>query len=162
MKFLAPVVLLLGVVVYQSLFSELFSIAEIKPDLALALTAYLALVRGPEAGLAFGFFSGLCLDVLSPLSLGTGMFIRALIGYLVGNFKDHLFLDTLSAKGTVVALASLVAGLFQAFWTSGPRVGHVLWFLWRYGFLIALYTGLLGIFIFAVAEGKVRLKPKTT
>lgn len=144
------------IVIFQSLVIALVRVAGVAPDLALVLTAGIALRRGSTEGLLFGWLSGLLLDVLTPQSLGVGMMLRGLLGFGLGNFKDNMFLESILAKGIIIAIAALVQGFIYQVWTTGFQPGTLWWLFWRYGFFTALYTGLVGMVWFAWWEGKMR------
>jgi rod shape-determining protein MreD len=80
------------------------------PDLLLVAVASVALARGSDAGLVFGFVSGLVADLAPPAdhTLGRLALAYALAGYVAGLFATEVQRSVL-APMAVVGVAALVA-----------------------------------------------------
>lgn len=139
--------LLLIVIIYQSLFSGLLTIQKISLDLPLLLLVYVGLTRGPASGAIFGFFVGFLLDLLNPPSfLGLGAFVKTCLGYLVGSFKDNLYLESILSKGAVVFFSLLLNDLIYYVFSSGIKnLSYALSIFLNYSLLSGLYTTLVGL-----------------
>jgi rod shape-determining protein MreD len=132
----------LVVVVYQSLFSELLTIHQIKLDIPLLILVYVGLSRGPASGALFGFLVGLLLDLSNPSFLGLGALIKTFLGYLVGSFKDTLFLESNISKGGVIFMSLCLNDFLFYLFSSGLNLNYT--FFLNYTLLSAIYTALAG------------------
>jgi rod shape-determining protein MreD len=137
--------LILIVVLYQSLFSGLLTIHRISLDLPLLILVYVGLTRGPASGAIFGFLVGFLLDLYNPSFLGLGAFIKTCLGYLVGSFKDNLYLESNLSKGAVVFFSLLLNDLTYYFFSSGLNLSYVFFVFLNYSLLSGLYTALVGL-----------------
>jgi len=156
-KAASMVLLILMVVIYQSLFAGLLTIQRISLDLPLLLLVYVGLTRGPVTGAIFGFFVGFLLDLSNPSFLGLGAFIKTCLGYLVGSFKDNLYLETNLSKGVVVFFGLLLNDLVYYFFSSGLNLSYTFSIFLNYSLLSGLYTALVGlIFLWLVQIRKAK------
>lgn len=137
--------LILIVVLYQSLFSGLLTIHRISLDLPLLILVYVGLTRGPASGAIFGFFVGFLLDLYNPSFLGLGAFIKTCLGYLVGSFKDNLYLESNLSKGVVIFFSLLLNDLTYYFFSSGLNLSYVFFVFLNYSLLSGFYTALVGL-----------------
>lgn len=137
--------LILIVVLYQSLFSGLLTIHRISLDLPLLILVYVGLTRGPASGAIFGFIVGFLLDLYNPSFLGLGAFIKTCLGYLVGSFKDNLYLESNLSKGAVIFFSLLLNDLTYYFFSSGLNLSYVFFVFLNYSLLSGLYTALVGL-----------------
>lgn len=144
-KAASMVLLILIVIIYQSLFAGLLTIHRISLDLPLLLLVYVGLTRGPASGAMFGFFVGFLLDLSNPSFLGLGAFIKTCLGYLVGSFKDNLYLESNLSKGVVVFFSLLLNDLVYYFFSSGLNLNYALSIFLNYSLLSGLYTALAGL-----------------
>lgn len=155
LKIINGFLILLLVVVFQSLFAEPLRVANIKLDLPLLLVVYLGLTRGAREGIIHGFLIGLLVDVLSPYFLGLNALIKTILGYLVGNFRENLFLESIYFKGLVIFLALIFNDLiFYLVW-SGFDLSVILGIVFFSSVLSGAYTAGVGMLIFFI---KTRLK----
>jgi len=137
--------LILIVVLYQSLFSRLLTIHRISLDLPLLILVYVGLTRGPASGAIFGFLVGFLLDLYNPSFLGLGAFIKTCLGYLVGSFKDNLYLESNLSKGVVIFFSLLLNDLAYYFFSSGLNLSYVFFVFLNYSLLSGLYTASVGL-----------------
>lgn len=83
--------LILAVVVLQTtLFSAGLRVFGVMPDLGLVLTVAVAFYLGPERGAAFGFLSGLAVDLFLSTPLGVSALSFSLVGWGVGVVQGGL------------------------------------------------------------------------
>jgi rod shape-determining protein MreD len=137
--------LLLIVIIYQSLFSGLLTIQKISLDLPLLILVFVGLTQGPVSGAMFGFLVGFLLDLSNPAFLGLGAFIKTCLGYLVGSFKDNLYLESSLSKGVVVFFSLLFNDLVYYFFTGGLNPGYAFSIFLNYSLLSGLYTSIAGL-----------------
>jgi rod shape-determining protein MreD len=139
------ILLILIMVIYQSLFAGFLTVHRISLDLPLLLLVYVGLTQGPVSGAIFGFFVGFLLDLSNPSFLGLGAFIKTCLGYLIGSFKDNLYLENNLSKGTVIFFSLLLNDLIYYFFSSGLNPGYALSIFFNYSLLSGLYTALVGL-----------------
>jgi rod shape-determining protein MreD len=149
-KLLSGVLVLFSLVLFQSLLSGMVTIAGIKLDLAIIILVYLALTRGRNYGMAFGFLIGFLSDVFTPGTLGLGALIKCLIGFTLGSFKENLYLESLYSKGAVVFFTLILND--SLYYTITTGLSHSTFEgLSRYSLPSALYTSVIGMLIFLLA-----------
>jgi rod shape-determining protein MreD len=148
-KILSAVIILLLLVLFQSLLSDLVTIRGIRLDLGVVILVYVALTRGPAYGMIFGFAIGLLMDVFTPYTLGWGALVKCLIGFTVGSFKDNLYLESLYSKGAVTFLALIVNDLLYYLFLTGLTATTWDTLLWA-SLPSAVYTSTAGMLIFLV------------
>lgn len=148
LRIINAALILLLVVVYQSLLSEPLRVANIKLDLPLLLVVYVGLTRGAKEGVIHGFLIGLLVDVLTPYFLGLNAFIKTILGYSVGNFRENLFLESIYSKGLVIFLALIINDLMYYLVWSGFDLPVILGIIFYSSVLSGIYTSGIGMLIF--------------
>jgi rod shape-determining protein MreD len=148
-KILSGAVILFILVFFQSLLSDLVSLWGIRLDLGIIILVYVALTRGPTYGIIFGFAIGLLLDVFTPATLGWGALVKCLIGFILGSFKDSLYLESLYSKGAVILLALLLNDLLYYLMVTGVNASTFNT-LTGWSLPSAVYTSVVGILIFQI------------
>ena len=149
-KVLSGILVLFVLVLFQSLLSGVVTIAGIKLDLAIVILVYLALTRGRNYGMIFGFLIGLLSDVFTPQTLGLGALLKCLIGFTLGSFKDNLYLESPYSKGAVVFLTLIFNDVLYYIVTTGAN-DLTLRVLSHYSVPSAFYTSVVSILIFLAA-----------
>ena len=149
-KVLPGVLVLFVLILFQSLLSSVVTIAGIKLDLAIIILVYLALTRGRNYGLIFGFLIGFLSDVFTPQTLGLGALVKCLIGFTLGSFKDNLYLESLYSKGAVIFLTLLLNDFLYYVFAVGVK-SSTLRILSHYSLPSAFYTSVVGMLIFLAA-----------
>jgi rod shape-determining protein MreD len=82
------------------------------PDIALLILVFVSYVNGRHVGQITGFFGGILLDFISFSPLGLNIFVRTVIGYLVGLLSGVFFLDAVLLPMVLCAAATfLKAGI---------------------------------------------------
>jgi rod shape-determining protein MreD len=152
LKIVNGALILLLVVVFESLFSNPLRLANVKLDLPLLLVVYIALTRGPKEGLIHGFLIGLLVDVLTPYFLGLNALIKTILGYLAGNFRENLFLESVYFKGLVIFLALIFNDLVYYAVYSGVDLSSMLGVIFFSSVLSGIYTSGIGMLIFFIRE----------
>ncbi len=104
--------LILAVVVLQTtLFSAGLRVFGVMPDLGLVLTVAVAFYLGPERGAAFGFLTGLAVDVFLSTPLGVSALSFSLVGYGVGVVQGGLVRSSRWVAPVMGALGGLAGGV---------------------------------------------------
>ena len=148
------VIFLLMVVIYQSIIYGGVKVAGISLDFSLIILVYIGLTRGAVFGAVFGFASGLLLDVYTPALLGLDALLRTTLGFLVGHFRNKLFLETLYSKGGAILVTFLWHDLFYYLVATGFQVGATIYILLFESMPSALYTTVVGMIIFGLVQRK--------
>ena len=149
-KILSGILVLFSLILFRSLLSDVVTIAGIKLDLAIIILVYLALRRGRNYGMIFGFLIGFLSDVFTPHTLGLGALMKCLIGFTLGSFKDNLYLESLHSKGAVIFLTLILNDSLYYIITTGVS-DSTFRVLSRYSLPSALYTSAVGMLIFLAA-----------
>ena len=139
-KVLTYLVFFLVVIIYETLLAELFRIGQARLDLSLLLLVYVSLTKGTKSGILFGFWLGLLLDVLTPLWLGLGSLVKAGLSYLIGVFKESLFVENIYSKILLIFLVVMLNDLFRSLALNQFNLDRVGSSLWQTSFFTALYT----------------------
>ncbi|HUD76680.1 MAG TPA: rod shape-determining protein MreD [Streptosporangiaceae bacterium] len=110
---LAPVLVVLGIVLQLTVLNGLRLPGGGVPDLVLILVAALAMTEGPLSGLVIGFAAGLCLDLAPPGSqlIGQYALIFCLAGWAAGRLSGpagRSALRSVLLVGVVVAAAEVL------------------------------------------------------
>jgi rod shape-determining protein MreD len=111
---LAPVVILVGIVVQLTVLNGLRLPGGGVPDLVLVLVVALAITEGPMAGVIIGFAAGLCLDIAPPGSelLGQYALVFCLAGWAAGRLSSaagRSAVRALAIAAAVIAVAEALA-----------------------------------------------------
>lgn len=146
------VIFLLMMIIYQSIISRGVEVAGITLDFALIILVYVGLTRGAVFGAIFGFASGLLLDVYTPGLLGLGALLRGILGFLIGNFRNKLFIETLYSKGGMIFIALLWHDLFYYLFATTFQIGATTYILLFNSLPSALYTAVVGMVIFGLVQ----------
>ncbi|OCL25271.1 rod shape-determining protein MreD [Orenia metallireducens] len=78
------------------------------PDLLLIIITLLAIYRGKTVGGALGFFTGLLQDWFSGGLFGINAISKAIVGYLFGFLKDHIYPQNIIVPPVGVAIATII------------------------------------------------------
>lgn len=96
----------------ESLLFGPLSIASIKPNLLLIITASFGFMRGKKDGLFIGFFSGLLIDIFFGNYLGFYAFTYMTLGYCNGFFRRIFFDEDIKLPLVLISGSNLIYGSF--------------------------------------------------
>jgi len=145
---------------FQTTLLDLFSVYGVRPDLALILTVYCAIILGEYPGIAVAMTIGFLQDCLSGGLLGVNTLSKSLIGFAFANLKNKLVLEGPVPVGTFLAIASIFDGLIY-YLTSLVLFRQVPFGQFFSTLLIfALYNALVGVAGFYVLNWYRRQKPR--
>ena len=113
-KIVYAIMILLCFFMESLLFGPL-SIASIKPNLLLIITASFGFMRGKKDGLFIGFFSGLLLDIFFGNYLGFYAFTYMMLGYGNGFFRRIFFDEDVKLPLVLISGSNLLYGTFIYF-----------------------------------------------
>jgi rod shape-determining protein MreD len=146
--------LVLAVVVLQTtLFSAGLRVFGVMPDLGLVLTVAVAFYTGPERGAAFGFATGLAVDLFLDTPLGLSALAFALVGYGTGVVKSGLVRSPRLVAPIMGGLGGLAGGIL--FVGIGALAGQDQLLALRSVWIIimaSVYDALLAFVVFPVAR----------
>ena len=103
--------LCLGTVVAQAIFSTMLSVNSIYPDLCLVLVCIIGFLTNEYKGLMIGLTVGLFQDLLAPGGIGLNMILKGLAGCLAGVTTHTVSTVTTGAVVIVTLVLSLGCGL---------------------------------------------------
>jgi rod shape-determining protein MreD len=114
--------LLIGllVVILQITLVNLIAFFNVKPDLIMIFLAARALLKGPTAGVMWGFGMGLLLDALSGGLMGLGSLVYSLSGFICGQIGANKISGRLHYL-LALLLATLVAHALLLYFTEPWR-----------------------------------------
>ena len=93
------------------------AIADVKPDILLILTIFIAQKQGMMTGQISGFFAGLAEDIFSIQLFGIHSFCKLVIGYFSGLLYSNFVLDNF----LIQALLGFVGSLLHGFLFLGAK-----------------------------------------
>ncbi len=97
---------LLQCTVFQNL-----TLASIKPNLLLIVTASYGFLRGSKEGMFLGFFSGLLIDIQFGTIIGFYALVYLVIGYINGMFQKMYYDDNIKLPLCLIAGSEFVYGV---------------------------------------------------
>lgn len=97
--------------ILQSTLCQYIAIAGIKPNFMLIFVVSIAFLRGNYDGLLTGIMMGLLQDCYFGQSIGSNLFLYAIIGYTVGCLTDKFNKDNIVAPVFFALLATLFYNL---------------------------------------------------
>lgn len=109
-KIISFLIIIICFLLQSTLFHNL-SLASIKPNLMLVVTAAFGFMRGKKEGMAVGFLSGIMMDIFWGNLLGFYALIYTVIGYLNGFFKRLFYDEDIKLPLALIAASELVYGL---------------------------------------------------
>lgn len=110
-RFLVTVMILLGCYLLQCTVFPKLSLAAIKPNLLLVVTASFGFMRGQKEGMLIGFFSGMLIDIQFGSILGFYALIYLIIGYINGWFQQMYYDDDIKLPLCLIAGSGFAYGL---------------------------------------------------
>lgn len=147
-KLVSIIIILIAFLLQTTVFQGL-ALADVVPNLVLAVTVTYAYLRGRTSGLIIGFFCGLMFDMAYGSVIGLYAFIFMTIGFVVGFCQKIYFTDSLILPAVLITGSDLVYGIYY----------YVTEFLMRgklnFGFYFLhvilpemIYTALVGILVY--------------
>lgn len=119
------------------------------PMLCLVATSAMAFEEGPQSGAAFGFASGLFLDLFLASPLGLSALAGAVAGYVLGVFQGGFVRDTRTIAPILGLASTLLGGAI--FLVVGGIVGEAGYLTLTSGRIVivsALYGALVSFLVF--------------
>ena len=112
MKALKIFLLLIFVYLLQILIVSRFAFFGVRADLILIVTTLFAVTYGPEDGSAIGLFFGIMQDLLGGV-MYVNTFSKAILGFLVGTFKESVLGTEESVAVSAVCVATVTNFLLE-------------------------------------------------
>lgn len=103
-------VLLICYILQCTLFPRL-TLASVKPNIMIILTASYGFMRGPKDGMLVGFFSGLLMDIQFGNILGFYALIYLVAGYVNGLFEQMYYDEDIKLSLALVGATEFIYGL---------------------------------------------------
>ncbi|MDD2979208.1 MAG: rod shape-determining protein MreD [Hespellia sp.] len=109
-KVVTALMIILCFLLQTTVFNHL-TLATIRPNLLLILTASFGFMRGSKEGLIVGFFSGLLIDIQFSAIMGFYALVYALIGFANGRFQRLYYDDDIKLPLFLISASEAVYGL---------------------------------------------------
>jgi rod shape-determining protein MreD len=138
--------------VLQMTLAHRIAIAGAVPDLMIILVVALVLPRGPVFAVIVGFLLGFLQDLGNASFLGMNALAKSVIAYGIARLGGGLLPESVVFKGFVVVAACLVNDLLTLCVTMSFSVGAIAVSFFRYSILSAVYTGVIGVAVYAAVE----------
>ena len=110
-RFIVMVVILFISYLLQCTVFQKLTLASIKPNLLLIITASIGFMRGQKEGMFLGFFSGLLIDIQFGTMLGFYALIYLIVGYINGMFQKMYYDDNIKLPLCLIAGSELFYGI---------------------------------------------------
>ncbi len=146
------IVLCAAAVILDATLAPEIEILGARPDLAVLVLVYGALLLGGRAPIVAGFFMGLVADTELPEYLGLNALALAITGYLASRLLDHLVKANIFVQCTVIAGATLLHDLIYYVVYYRNHLDLFGRFFVHQSLLGAAYTAVLGAVVYAVAR----------
>lgn len=114
-RFGVTAVLVIVFFLLQSTVFQALSLANIKPNLLIILTASFGFMRGTKEGMLVGLVSGLLIDIQFGSIIGFYGLIYLLFGYTNGLFKQMYFDEDIKLPLILISASNFVYGLIVYF-----------------------------------------------
>ena len=125
MSVLRWILLLITVVIYRVWFPESPPFHEIRFDFDLAVIIMLGLYRGERVGAAAGWAIGFIAYATDADHFMWSSLLGALVGWVMGHWRDRLFLEQMLSRWIVFAIVS--AGYKLLHWPLIMGIGGAPW-----------------------------------
>lgn len=110
-RLLAMIVILFVCYLLQCTVFQNLTLASIKPNILLILTASIGFMRGSKEGMFIGFFSGLLIDIQFGTIIGFYALIYLVIGYINGMFQKMYYDDNIKLPLCLIAGSEFLYGI---------------------------------------------------
>lgn len=127
-------------------------VAGCTPDLMVILLVSLVLERGPVLAVVIGFLLGFLQDLGNASFLGMNALAKSILAYGVSRVGGGLLPENVLYKGFIIFAACLVNDLVVLPIATSFSIGDMIVSFFRFSFLSALYSALLGVVIYAMLE----------
>ncbi|GAB4328879.1 MAG: hypothetical protein Kow0074_25070 [Candidatus Zixiibacteriota bacterium] len=125
MNMLRWILLVLAVIVYRTWFPESPPFHEIRFDFDLAVIIMLGLYRGERVGAAAGWAIGFIAYATDADHFMWSSLLGALVGWLMGHWRDRLFLEQMLSRWIVFAIVAFAYRLLH--WPLVMGIGGGPW-----------------------------------
>lgn len=122
------------------------------PDLLMILLVAIVLGRSPVAAVVIGFFLGFLQDLGNASFLGMNALAKSVIAYGVSRLGGGLLPEHVLYKGIIIFCACFLNDVIVLGVTTSFSIGEMLFSLFRYSALSAVYSALVGVCIYAFLE----------
>ena len=111
MRYVVYLIISTAIFIFQSTLCQYIAIAGIKPNFMLIFVVSIAFLKGRSEGILTGIIMGLLQDCYFGRTIGSNLFLYALIGYLVGYLTDNFNKDNIVAPVFFTLIATLFYNL---------------------------------------------------
>jgi rod shape-determining protein MreD len=138
------IIWLLAALVVRDVFSDLLTVAGVRPDLLMLVLVYWALATGPVGGTIGGFLIGLIADAELGRGLGVQAGLFSIAGFGVGQAGRHLIREHVVLQLALLFFGTLFLGMGRVIALVHDEGMRSILFSMPMLLGSALYTALLG------------------
>ncbi len=139
-------------VLLQMLVAPRIAIGEVAPDFMILLVAYFAMHRKPEHGAIAGFVVGFLQDLYNPELLGLNSLTKSIVGYGIAFVASKVERGNSLLILALIGAAAFVNDFIYLLFFTGLHLGKFFILLITVSIPSSVYTALIGIAVFKVAE----------
>lgn len=159
---LVSILMVLLAFLLQTTVFRVLELADVVPNLLLAVTVSYAYLRGRTSGIVTGFFCGLMLDMMYGSVIGLYAFIFMTVGFAVGFCQKIYFRESLLLPAVLLAGSDLLYGIFYYITEFLMRGRIHVGFFFLYRILPEMiYTVIAGILLFRIIVSLEKLVTST-
>ena len=150
MKFIVRGGIIIAALIIQLTIINSFTIQGLKPDLVLVVVVVIALLKGAEEGVIYGFVSGLLQDIFSTGLLGVNALVKTVMGFICGILREKVFVEHILLIVPLVTLfISIVQNILMFYVLRAFGMEYNLaWSLKQIAIPEAFYNSILSPFVF--------------
>lgn len=99
----------------ETTFAGVLQLGNVVPNLVIIIVCMFSLIRGKRAGLIFGFFAGLLIDLFNGYEnvIGINALIYMYIGFINGIFKNIIYINNFHIPLLSVGLSDLAVSFIN-------------------------------------------------
>lgn len=99
----------------ETTFAGVLQLGNVVPNLVIIIVCMFSLIRGKRAGLIFGFFAGLLIDLFNGYEnvIGINALIYMYIGFINGIFKNIIYINNFHIPLLSVGLSNLAVSFIN-------------------------------------------------
>ncbi len=147
MRFLKYIFIFFLLILLNSTLLNIVSVFGIKPNLFLIFLFFICIQEGSFVGVLTGFIIGLSVDVYTPQHIGTGSFIKSILGYFLG-FFDHKVIRLEDRYKVLILFAATLIHEIVVLLFRSESSETIFTLLFTFILPSSLYTSLMGAIFF--------------
>lgn len=111
----AIVILIFTLIQSSPVYDGIRNFLTVKPDLVLIFLIFVSFRGGSFEGMLYGFFAGILQDIITIGPIGMNSLIYLNVGFLVGQFKNKIYTDSILPLVILVFFATIFKSILGFF-----------------------------------------------